>query len=162
MNKTIASMSLFLALAVLLSACYDSDRGAGTLQGTTDDHVLAIEIRTDHGAYKFGEPVNIHAKLTNTASQVITLQNRSGKEPVLNIIFQRGPYDTPIERRDWSQEHPDQVKYTLTLAPAESYEVEWSLTPSERDVYIIVVPWADNLGYLRTSGFGMSYDVPKL
>jgi hypothetical protein len=174
MNKTIAALLMFLrkrttfllliaCLALLsLTACYDPDRGAGTLRDTTPDHVLTIEISTDHVAYKFGEPVNIRAKLTNISSQAIFLQSQSGKEPILNVIFQRGPYDAPIERHDWSQEHPDQVKYTLQLAPTESHEIEWTLMPVARSVYIIVVPWVDNLGYSGTSGFGISYDVPKL
>lgn len=174
MNKTIASMlmiprkrtrlSLLIACIALLSlaTCYDPDRGAGAFRGTTDDHVLAIEISTDHVAYESGEPVNIRAKLTNISSQAIFLQSQSGKEPILNVIFQRGPYDAPIERHAWSQEHRDQVKYTLQLAPTESYEIEWTLMPVARSVYIIVVPWVDNLGYMRTSGFGISYDVPKL
>lgn len=132
------------------------------LQDTTSDHVLAIEIWTDHASYKFGEPVHIRMKLTNNASQAVTLQSQSGKEPVLDIVFQRGPYDTPVEQHIWSQAYPDQVKYILTLAPKESYEVEWTLTPLQRSVYRIDVPWVDNLGYSGISGFSISYDVPNL
>lgn len=174
MNKAIASMlmiprkrtrlSLLIACLALLSlaACYDPDRGAGAYRGTTPDRILAIEIRTDHVTYKSGEPVHIRVKLTNNANQSVTLQSQSGKEPVLDIVFQRGPYNTPIEQQIWSQEYPDQVKYILTLAPGESYEVEWTLTPLQQSVYRIDVPWVDNLGYSGISGFSISYDVPKL
>ncbi len=157
MKKT--TLSLLLAGLALLSltACFPPGRGAKTLKGTTPDRVLSIELWTDHEGYEFGEPVNVRAKLTNISGQTVTLRSKSGIDPVVDIVIGGGPNAT--EQRVWSQEQPGDVLYILTLAPGESYEVEWTQNLSVPGSYGVKVIWIDNAGYRRTSALGISYDV---
>jgi len=125
----------------------------------TPDHILATELWTDHEFYERGEPVHIHARVTNNSEQEITLRSPSEAVPVVDIVIERGPALTPIELRVWSQEQPDEVVYSRILRAGESYEVEWTVQFSQADGYSVDMTWLDHFGYTRHTLFGIYYDV---
>lgn len=160
MNK----ISQFLLLSCLclfsLTACLTPGRGAQVFDGTANK-VIAFELWTDHQVYEFGESVNVRVKLTNVSDQAVTLQSRSGVDPVVDIVIQRGPDQNPTEQWILSQENPNNVLYALTLAPGESYEVEQIQVLSVSGTYSVRAKWLDNFGYQRISSLPILYDVPS-
>lgn len=158
MNK----ISRFLLLCCLglisLTACLTPGRGSQTVSGVANK-VIGFELWTDHDSYEAGEPVNVRVKLTNVSNTTVTLRGKSGTESIVDIFIQRGPRFDPIEKLVWSRENPDSVLYTLTLAPGESYQVEWTQVLSTSDSYGIFVDWLDDTGYLRTSATNILYDL---
>jgi len=157
MKKITLSLMLACLALVGLTACFPPGRDAKTLLDRTPDRVLSVELWIDHEQYDFGEPVNVHAILTNISGQVVNLISKSGSDPVMDIIIRTTAVYEPEERLVWSHDHPDDVLYTLELAPGEAYELEWSQVPSQRRGYAVEVPWIDHTGYLRVSSLGISY-----
>ncbi|HEY4689170.1 MAG TPA: hypothetical protein VIK33_07640 [Anaerolineae bacterium] len=157
MKKALLSLLLTCLALLSLTACFPPGRGAKTLQDRTPDRVLSIELWIDHEQYDFGEPVNVRAKLTNISGQVVNLTSTSGNDPVMDIIIRTTAVYEPEERLIWSHDHPDDIVYTLELAPGESYELEWSQVPSQRRGYAVEVPWVDHTGYRSVSSLAISY-----
>lgn len=156
MKKTILCILLgFLSFSV--AGCIVRERSTQRVGGVANN-VIAFELRTDHEFYESGEPVNVHVALTNVTDQVITLQSKTGVDPVLDLHIQRGPDQNPIEKRVWSDEHPDDVRYTLTLEPGESYEVEWTQVLSTSDVYSVGAVWIDSASAQRKGSISILYD----
>jgi hypothetical protein len=131
---------LFLAVLGLL-ACNGIRIGGG--RDPRDPISLAdevpnlykLEIWSAHEQYEFGEPVQLRAMVMNLSKKDLKVELET--EPIIDIVvFSRTEADA---EKVWSQEHPDQVRHTLTLAPNESYVVEWSLTLSQRDRYDISI-----------------------
>ena len=120
---------------------------------------MEAEIWVNHASYEFGERVQIRATLRNIGDQDVTLQDKSGIEPVLDIVVQRGPLMDPDEQWVWSEAHPDDVRYTLILKPGQSYQVEWSLVPTMRRGYVVMLEWIDHVGSPLTTTTGFSYDT---
>jgi hypothetical protein len=160
MNQKYLPHILLLALTTLLVliSCSLSERKPNSNKQLVSDQMEA-EIWVNHARYEFGERVQIRATLRNIGDQDVTLQDKSGIEPVLDIIVQRGPLMDPDERWVWSEAHPDDVRYTLILKPGESYQVEWSLVPTMRRGYVVLLEWIDYVGLPSTIAMGFSYDA---
>jgi hypothetical protein len=61
-------------------------------------------------------------------------------EPIVDIaIGYPAPKTETDADRVWSQEHPDQVRYSLKLAPGESYTIDWTPILSRRDLYYVAI-----------------------
>jgi len=157
MKKITLSLMLASLALVGLTACFPPGRSAQTLEGRTPDRVLSIELWIDHEQYDFGEPVNVRAKLTNISGQAVNLTSTSGRDPVMDIIIETSTSMEPMEKLIWSQNNPDDVLYTLGLAPGEAYELQWSQVLSQRRSYRVKVAWVDHSSYPRDSWLSISY-----
>ncbi len=158
------TLSLFVACLALLilSACVDTSRQPKTF-GDYLTNIYTIELWSEHTFYEFGEPVNLRATLTNISTDTITFRGKSGADPILDINI-RTPGGGGPEERVWSKENSDRVKYSVTLAPQESYIITWTLPLSFRTTYIIDVLWINpKEGEQLENGIGIQYgDKPLM
>ena len=150
------ALSLLLAcpgLAILLLAASCASNLREPVRSTNSlTGVIEAEIQSDHGYYDFGEPVRVRVTLKNVSRKIQVLGNETG--PVADIRMQ-----SYTETREWSQEHPNDVKRLVTLKPGESYVIEWIVTLTERASYGVTAWWADSTGFRVEMGFGIYYGV---
>jgi hypothetical protein len=154
------ALSLLLAclgLAALLLAAGCTSNLREPVQNTNSlPGVIEAELWGDHQYYEFGEPVRVRVTLKNVSHEIQVLggKDENANKPVIEI--QMG---SSAERRLWSQEHPDEVKYLVTLKPGESYVVEWIVTPTVRGVCGFGAWWADPRGFRGAMGITIDYGI---
>jgi hypothetical protein len=146
---------LGLAILLLAAGCIDTSRNpvrsTNSLTG-----VVEAEIQSDHWYYEFGEPVRIHVALKNVSREIQLLGGKGENEnkPVVDVRMRVGTED-----HWWSQEHPNDVKYLVTLKPGEAYVVEWIVTPTLQATYDFAAWWADPRGFRNEMGVAIFYGV---
>jgi hypothetical protein len=136
--------ALSLLLATLgLTALFAVSCGTDLQQPARDTNslpgVVEAELWSDHKHLEFGEPIRVRATLKNVSREVQVLGNET--VPVIDIRMR-----SYAEVREWSQEHPNEVKHQVTLKPGASYVIEWIVTPTLRTTYTFIAWWAEPRG----------------
>ena len=160
MKLKCCALSLLLAclgvtVLLLAAGCIDTSRNpvrsTNSLTG-----VVEAEIQCDHWYYEFGEPVRIRVALKNVSREIQMLggKDKNENKPVIDVQTSSSGRD-----RSWSQEHPNEVKYLVTLRPGESYVVEWMVTPTVRGTYNFEAEWADPRGFRPKMGVTIFYGI---
>ena len=124
-----------LAILLLAAGCIDATRDA-KIQGRTYPGFYKIEARNEHARYLAGEKVRMRATLTNLSRETKVWGDTKSLTPVLDfhVLSTKQP-DGSVEEYIWSQEHPDEVKHSITLKPGESYVVTWDFIPRLQEHY---------------------------
>ena len=154
------ALSLLLAclsLAALLAVGCGTDlrqqaRGTNSLTG-----VIEAELWSDHKYLELGKPIRVRVTLKNVSREIQMLGGKGENEnkPVVDILMQ----SSMTEGRWWSQEHPNDVKYLITLKPGEAYVVEWIVTPTLKATYNVNAWWADSEGDRSGMGVTIFYGI---
>ncbi len=133
---TLSSVLICLSIAVLsLAAGCDDSRdprsGERVVRG-----LFKVEAWNEHLHYYAGERVHMRATLTNISEKTQVWGNTKGATAVLDLdVTTPKQLDGSIEAHNWSQEHPDEVKYSVTLEPDQSYGITWEFTPTLLTMY---------------------------
>jgi hypothetical protein len=136
MNKTIASLLMFLALAVVLSACSASNCKSGTERqpgnmdaGTMGRDADTATLCTDKTDYNTGDTVHVTFTVKNALDEQIVLDG--GQQPVMDICA----------GGCFSQGQTIGTKLThLVLEPGESHILRWDWPAPEVDLSTAVDP----------------------
>jgi hypothetical protein len=148
MNKTIASMLMFLALTVVLSACSgpncdsQTERRPGDLvTGQKPADATIATLCTDGTDYNKGDIVHITFTVKNALDEPIVLDG--GQQPVMDICVSYAPC--------LSHYQPDIAQLTrLELGPGQSHTVRWNWPPPDVDMSKSVEPQTSSAtGYGR-------------
>jgi hypothetical protein len=123
MNKTIASMLMFLALIVMLSACSGpvcdsgTERKSGNLvTGEKGRDATIGTLCVDKAKYKTGDTVHMTFTVKNALDEQIVLDG--GQRPVMDIC--------PAQHQCLSQYQPEVAQLThLVLEPGQSHTIQW-------------------------------------
>jgi hypothetical protein len=127
---SLLSACLGVAVLLLAAGCVDAMRSALTQQDILSGDYRA-EAWNEHTHYYAGEKVRMRVTLTNLSRDPQIWGDTKGITPVVDIrVFSIKQPDGQVEELLWSQEHPGEVKYNVTLKPGESYVVKWEFTPS--------------------------------
>jgi hypothetical protein len=132
MNKTIASMLLFLALAVVLSACSTSNCNSGKegrpgnfITGQKPADVTLATLCTDRTDYNQGDTVHITFTVKNLLDEQIVLDG--GQQPVMDICVGAAPC--------LSHYQPEISQLTrLVLEAGQSHTIQWDWPPPDVDM----------------------------
>jgi hypothetical protein len=132
MNKSIASLLMFLALTVMLSACSGPvcDSGheeipdnaiTGRQGGVGTEATLCV----DKAEYKTGDTVHMTFTVKNAYHEPLVLDG--GQQPVMDIC--------PAQHQCLSQYQPDVAQLThLVLEPGQSHTIQWDWPTSDVDL----------------------------
>jgi hypothetical protein len=128
------ALSLLLAclglVLLLMVGCVDAMRSEDYQRDILDGDYSAAAWN-EHSHYYAGETVRMRVTLTNLSRETQIWGDGKGITPVVDIrVFSIKQPDGRAEKHIWSQEHPDEVKYNITLKPGESYTVTWEFRPS--------------------------------
>jgi hypothetical protein len=149
------ALSLLLAtlgLAALFAVSCSADLRRPAVNTNSLPGVIEAELRSDHKYYELGEPIRVRATLKNVSRRVQVLGNET--VPVVDIRMQSN-----AEIREWSQEHPNEIKRQVTLKPGESYVVEWVMTPTLQTTCSFGAWWADSSGDRSVMAISVNYGV---
>jgi hypothetical protein len=132
MNKTIASLLMFLALVFLLSACSASNCNSGTERqpgnidaGTMGRDAVTATLCTDKTDYNKGDIVHISFTMKNMLDEQIVLDG--GQQSVMDICVGVAPC--------LSYYQPELAQLTrLVLEPGQSHTIQWDWPPSGVDM----------------------------
>jgi hypothetical protein len=132
MNKTIASLLMLLALAVVLSACSTSNCNSGKegrpgnfITGRKPADVTLATLCTDKTGYNKGDIAHITFTVKNLLDEQIVLDG--GQQPVMDICVSYAPC--------LSHYQPDIAQLTrLELGPGQSHIIQWDWPTSEVDM----------------------------
>jgi hypothetical protein len=150
---------LGLAVLLLVAGCVDASRDA-MIQGDTYSRVYEIEAWNEHARYLVGEKVHMRVTLTNLSSESQVWGDTKAFTPVVDIhVFSAKRADNQAEEYQWSQEHPDEAKYSITLKPGESYVIKWEFAPRLKDHYYAFVEYALAQGESNILNLSFSYGV---
>ncbi len=124
MNKTIASLLMFFALTVWLTACSPSpicdsgiERKSGNLvTGEKGRDATIGTLCVDKAEYKTGDTVHMTFTVKNALDEQIVLDG--GQPPVMDIC--------PAQHQCLSQYQTDVAQLTrLVLEPGQSHTIQW-------------------------------------
>jgi len=132
MNKTIASMLMFLALIVVLSACSASNctsvtvRRSGNLAtGRKPADATTTTLCTDKTDYNKGDLVHITFTVKNLLDEQMVLDG--GQQPVMDLCVSYAPCLSHYQAGIAQLTH-------LELAPGQSYTIQWDWPPPNVDM----------------------------
>ena len=124
-----------VAVLLMVTGCVDATRWPYT-PGYAASGVYRIEAWNERSHYYAGEKVRMRVTLTSLAREPRTWGDEKTKVPVLDIhMVSAKRADGQVEEHFWSQEHPDKVKYSVTLKTGDWYVVEWEFTPQLLEHY---------------------------
>ena len=147
MNKTIASLLMFLTLAVWLTACSSGpvcDSGTEKKPGNIDTGGIEKDatigtLCVDKAEYKTGDTVHMTFTVKNALDEQIVLDG--GQPPVMDIC--------PAQHQCLSQYQTDVAQLTrLVLEPGQSHTIQWDWPTPEVDLHKAVNP-ASNQVYVH-------------
>ena len=152
MNKTIASMLMFLALAAVLSACSTSNCKSGTeirsgnlATGRKQADAITTTLCTDKTDYNKGDIVHITLTVKNLLDEQIVLDG--GQQPVMDICVGAAPC--------LSHYQPDIAQLTrLVLEAGQSHTIQWDWPPPGVDMDRSMPPPA-SAGTVYGNNFGL-------